>query len=411
MNLMRLRVVGLSLALIGTLLAPLYLTGVMAQDSDSPTLADELYLEINRGLIEEDAKPLARNEILDSVAETIAAELGASGQYQSVPPSLAASAGYPAWPDNSRRVLSEPLNLIGIQSPNAVAGFWTASIAGILANDQYREIGVATSAYVAVSGGTEQNVYVVVLAAQPNIIPVIINDGADTVYSQEVELYLHSELAVGYQTDEETIQRVTSVRIANSEDDLADADTLDWQANNQAVPWTLTDGFGEKSVWVEFEDSKGTTVRSEAVVEYADEAMKPTSTPDPADTPVMLNMTYGSDTFTLQISSEASSIDIQNLFFTWLDDLRTYQLSNADRLDNVNLTRFSTNQCIQVRVRGTGPAVDVPDCAAIYLEGNEFSDLGMAFWNPEFGSFKVYNGSNELGTCSNGSTRCELELR
>lgn len=403
----------LALLMLVTALVPLGTGHSHAQDDedDLPSLADQLYVELNQGLIEEEAKPLARSEALDEIAQVIADELGASGQYSSVPPALAAEFDYPAWPDNSRRIISEPFNFVGTQTPVEVAIFLKSSVAGMLAENPFREVGIATSTYVAVAGGTEQNVYALVFGSRPNVIPVVINNGADVVYDREVELHLHNELMVGYETDDNTIQRVLNVKIANSEDELDDAPSLLWDENNHAVPWQLTEGLGEKSVWVEYQDEKGVTVRYETTVELADPETRPTPTPGLAELPITLILTYGGDTLTLQVDSELPTVNLQDMYFTWLDGVRAYQLRNADNLAGVALEDFPTDACIQIRVRTQPVEVEVPDCTQIFLEANEFTELEQVFWNPEFGSFTVIDGLNELGTCDANESRCELSLR
>jgi hypothetical protein len=378
-----------------------------AQDGNA-TVADQLYVQLNQELIDKGAKPLGRDPMLDAVAEVIADELSTTGSYQSVPPAVAASLGYPAWPDNNRRVITTPFNFIGVQTPSEVASFLSGGIAATLNNSPFREMGIATSSRVAGIGGTEQAVYVIVLGARPNVIPVVINDGSSQVFSRNVVLYLHNEFMLAYRTDDETIQRVQTVRIANSEAELANAEPLAWDTNNDAVPWQLSDGYGEKSVWAEFEDAKGATARYQATVNYPDPESMPTATPDMAALPVNLIMTYGSDTLTLQIESERPTVRLQDVYFTWLDDLRLYQLENADDLFGVNLATFPSNACIQIRVRGQTSTAEVPSCEVIYLEANEFTTLDMVFWNPEFGEFKVYDGDTELGVCDAQQPRCEI---
>jgi len=69
---------------------------------------------------------------------------------------------------------------------------------------------------------------------------VSINDGETTTYEQKVQLSLSCEDNVD----------VDEMRISNSPD-FVDAD---WEAYYTPVKWTLTDGYGNKTVYVQFRD-------------------------------------------------------------------------------------------------------------------------------------------------------------
>lgn len=383
-------------------------------DGNADTLtryAEELYVNINQGLIALEERPLQRNETLDAIAQVIADELEATGSYTSVPPVLADDLGYPRWPDNGQRVISLPYNGIGIQTPAEAADYWVEAIAETLADSKFREIGIGVANYVAQAGGTVQTAYAIVLGAQPNVIPVVVNDGAAKVYSQEVELYVHNELTLSYETDATVLQRANEVRFANSEAELEQATWQLWDDLNSAVPWQLTDGFGAKEVWVELRDTKGVTVKSVANVEFADPATSPDAATLPAPSPITLVMTYGGDTFTLQVESDRPTVKLQEVYFTWFDDTRAYELENADNLADVNLAEFPTSDCIQIRVRSQQSTIAIPGCATIYLEANEFTEATQVFWGTEFETFTVLDGPRDLGFCESDAGRCEIRLR
>lgn len=374
-------------------------------------LTTQLYVEINRYFIEAEELPLGRSEVLDAVAQVIADELGETGTYRSVPPVLADEEGYPRWSDNSQRILSAPYQFIGIQNPFEVATIWQEAIIESANTGNFREMGIATSSYVAVRGGTVQNVYVVVMGAQPNVIPAVINAGEPKVYDRNVELYIRNELSLAYFTDDNTIQQADTVRIANSEDELASAPELKWEEVSFAYPWELTDGFGEKSVWVEWTDDKGFSITYEAIVEYADANAIPEPIPSVAEIPITLVLSYEGNTFTLQIETERDDVRIQEIYFTWLDGLRAYEIENADNLIDVDLEEFSPNDCIQIRTRSE-QIEPVDGCDNIFLDANEFINVSQVFWNPEeFDTFVVYDGPRELGICETSAGVCEIQLR
>ncbi len=262
------------LLLLGSLMALSVTSPVVAQDDEEGPTAEDVYVAINQLLIEQEARPLGRSELLDEIAQEIADELSNTGTFVTIPTRAADEVGYPRWPDNGQRVINQAINYIGLGTPEEFAAIWEEELPDILLTTFYREIGIGVSEYQAVRGGTVQNVYVIVLGAQPNVLPVVINDGAEVVYERDVELYIHNELSLAYETDSDVMQQAFIIRIADSEEDLDDAPELDWLDNNFAVPWQLTSGFGPKTIWVEFEDEKGFTVRSMVEVEYANPATR-----------------------------------------------------------------------------------------------------------------------------------------
>ncbi|MCI0711684.1 MAG: hypothetical protein L0154_16125 [Chloroflexi bacterium] len=376
---------------------------------DGPDDPDEFYVLLNQGLISEGQHPLARSEILNEIAQTIANEVVDNGASTSFPRELARALDYPLWPDNSQRVISTPYVRIGILSPQEVANLWDGPISANVALDGFREVGIATTSYVPVRGGNPQDVYVVVLGAQPNVIPLIINDGADVVTEQDVELYIHNEESLDYETDEDVVQRIVTVKIANSEAELADAEPLLWEDTNFGVPWELTDEFGEKSVWVELEDRKGAAVRYEATVEYADPETLD-SGDDTAEVTPALIMTYGGNSFTLQVQSPDAAVNIQDILFSWLNDTRTYELANAGSLAEVDLEAFEVGDCIQITLGTETAQSGIAGCNNIFVDNSTFTELARVFWNPEFIEFKVFDGDTELGICSTREQRCQIEL-
>ena len=382
---------------------------VPVRAQNEPDDPDEFYRLLNQGLISEGQHPLARNEILDEIAQTIANEIVEDGASSTFPRELARALNYPLWPDNSQRVISTPYVRIGILSPQEVANLWDGPISANVALDGFREAGIATTSYIPVPGGNSQDVYVIVLGAQPNVLPTIINDGADIVTDQDVELYIHNEESLDYETDEDIVQRIVTVKIANSEAELADTEPLLWEEANFGVPWELTDEFGEKSVWVELEDRKGATVRYEATVEYADpETLN--SAADSSRPSTVLVMTYGGNSFTLQVQSPEASVNLQDVRFSWLNNTRTYELANAPRLAEVDLGAFAVGDCIQIILGTEAAQSGIAGCNNIFVDNTTFTELARVFWNPEFIEFKVFDGEMELGVCSTREQRCQIEL-
>lgn len=378
-------------------------------DSD---VANQLSLNLNSRLIENGIRPLARNTTLDSIAQTIADELGATGAYTSLPRVLADELGYPRWPDGGQRVINQAFNVITPESPDFFVDMFAADIIELLESTFYREIGVGISTRVAVEGGTEQTVYTIVMGAQPNVLPVVIDNGDSTIYMRQVDLYIHNEFSLAYETESDIIVRAREIRIANSEAELEDAEWQVYEPDPSIVntPWTLSEEYGDKSVWVEFRDDTGFTVRSSASVTYADPATAPSPEVREELPRAQLVMTYGDDTFTLRVVTERSSVNLQELYFTWIDGLRAYELENAEALSDVTLEQIIPNTCIQIRLRDL-PAADTEGCDTIILEAEEFNNIDRVFWNPAFEAFAVFNGPDVLGVCDSTANECTIQIQ
>lgn len=383
-----------------------------AQSSETTFTAQDLYVAVNQSLIDADARPLGRSDTLDMIAQDIANELSTTRTYDGVPRELADEFGFPRWPDNGQRVINEAVNYIGIESPDFFAETEQETFIDILQNTFYREMGVAVASYQAVAAGTVQNVYVVVMGARPNVLPVVINDGAETVYSRDVDLYIHNEFSLAYETEPDIIQRALRFRIANSEAGLDDAQPIEWENNNYALDWQLTEDFGEKEVWVEFEDEKGVRVRSSTTVEFADPATAPTPEPSPEPEDTTLNMTYRDDTFTLVLDSNRPTARLQEVFFQWeIDGLsRAYEIENPDGFQEVNLEAFSTDDCLQIRWVGLQSIQPVEGCTTVFLEAQRFTEIEDVFWNTRVATFEVWDGPNLLGTCEIAAGSCSVAL-
>lgn len=120
-----------------------------------------------------------------------------------------------------------------------------------------REMGIGIAA---VTGGN--TAYVVNFGAQPNVLPIFINDGATETSSPEVQLTLTSE-EVTPNGDGDAIGRPVQVQIANSPD-FAGAT---WQPFATKIHWTLASSSGVQTVYVKYRDAKGrTTIASTSIL-------------------------------------------------------------------------------------------------------------------------------------------------
>lgn len=114
----------------------------------------------------------------------------------------------------------------------------------------YREVGIGIAP--SSLGGY---IYIVVFGAQPNVLPIFINDTATETKSTDVALRLNDELVQPNGDGASNIGHPVEVQISNSSD-FANAK---WQPHVSKIAWTLTPGAGTKTVYVKYRDAKGRT--------------------------------------------------------------------------------------------------------------------------------------------------------
>ncbi|MEZ4671963.1 MAG: CAP domain-containing protein [Anaerolineae bacterium] len=122
----------------------------------------------------------------------------------------------------------------------------------------YREVGIATRK----SDTNDRYYYVLVFGAQPGVLPVIITDRiarnviADNVTSPDVILYINDENS-HRNGDDDFLGGVQNMRISESPDeqDCPTGISPDWSGYRNAVLWTLSEGYGPKTIYVQLCDS------------------------------------------------------------------------------------------------------------------------------------------------------------
>jgi hypothetical protein len=153
----------------------------------------------------------------------------------------------------------------------------------------YREIGLAYT----YNSATQRYTYVIVVASQPNVLPVMIttedepNVIAQSVTSSDVTIRIQNEYShiKGDQVNDQAyIGRVTEVRLSNLPGEQpcpanADDSNPDWQPYRLRIDWTLSSDFGSKVVYVQMCDAAGRTTTSQVSVAYANPAEGQTATP------------------------------------------------------------------------------------------------------------------------------------
>ncbi len=143
----------------------------------------------------------------------------------------------------------------------------------------YREIGIAYE----FNEATERHFYVIVFAAEPNVLPVIVAERgqvariADVVEEQEVILYIHDERINRFGAGETVIGAIERMFISEmgGELDCNDPDNPEWLPYEIEFLWMLTSGSGTKTINVQLCDDFGRSVISTTQVEFIDPSTLP----------------------------------------------------------------------------------------------------------------------------------------
>jgi hypothetical protein len=252
---------------------------VLAQDEPSqvsdPEQMEETYLaEFNRILRDEiGTRALARNDILDDIAQKTAEALGCTNEpvefdiNQDV-----MDAGYKTYPgDNSTRTTRIPLlPIVNFRPIEEMATFYTEDIFETIDQDgrYYREIGVGVAPCIVdlgdeAVGSTPQYSMFIILGSQPDVIPVVVGNGTDQITVDAVPVTVPVSI---HQENSRQIEgifgRAATVRL--SAEPLTDSNAA--QAYEPLVQWELTE-CGPNTIYYELTDEAGLTLSGETAVE------------------------------------------------------------------------------------------------------------------------------------------------
>ncbi len=231
---------------------------VAAQDDP----ATRFHRLINAARLEEGLPPLGWSRLLTQAAQQHADDMathalgGREGSDGSTPRQRIRQAGYQAWHDG---LLVNEFVWLGLGGAENAMGWlrghpeqWEMFV-----SDEYRELGIG---YATDNGGV--NYFVVDFGSRPGVLPVFINDGAESTDSPVVAVRLTNELAVPM-GEGSRMGRAIDVRLS----DTLDFAGAEWQPWEVLVPWTLGSlEPGPYAVYVEFRDGAGRTTRSEATI-------------------------------------------------------------------------------------------------------------------------------------------------
>ncbi len=119
-------------------------------------------------------------------------------------------------------------------------------------NGNYREIGVGHA-----TGGSWGNYWTMDLGAQPNVLPVFINNDADETGSYQVNITLTEENVSSWGS----LGSITGVQISEDPDFTGAA----WQPWAQTIAFDLIRGNGPKTVYVKYTDGSNEVVAADTI--------------------------------------------------------------------------------------------------------------------------------------------------
>lgn len=233
-----------------------------------------LYELISQARLYEGLAPLGRSTLLSQAAQRHADDLvvlgkvtheGSDGSsYQQ----RIRDTRYHAWEDG---LLVNEVIWAGLGSAeDALVWLHSNPSWQVLTDPRYREVGIG---YADDNG---VHYFVITLGSRPGVLPIFINDGAETTDTTQVALRLTNEDAVPI-GDGNWMGRAIEVRISNQ----PDFEGLPWIPWEPLLPWVLADDQpGEYAVYVEFRDGANRTVVSQDTIRLvAPGEAPPTPTP------------------------------------------------------------------------------------------------------------------------------------
>jgi hypothetical protein len=166
------------------------------------------------------------------------------------------TAGYARWP--SVRAWGESIYAGQTDFAEALGFFLNDEVQRrALLNPKFREIGIG------IGKDSLRTYWTVTLGAQPNLLPVFINDDAPVTNNRQVAVQLTQEEAVP-NGEGNAIGRVVEIRISDKPDFAGAA----WQPWEALVPFTLDRRTGTKTVYVQMRDGAGRTTIGSDTIEY-----------------------------------------------------------------------------------------------------------------------------------------------
>ncbi|RMF31589.1 MAG: CAP domain-containing protein, partial [Chloroflexi bacterium] len=250
------------MVVLGSLLAAALLARpVQAQDPITTLLG-----MINQARVSQGLPPYALNEALTRAAQRHAEDMAThnfvdhTGSDGSSAVSRILEAGYGVYTFGP--VVGENI-YGGVGGPDVPFTWWMNSSvhrANIL-HEKYREIGIGVAV-----GSNGWTYWTLTFGAQPNVLPVFINDGAGITDSPQVTLTLTEE-KIAPQGDGLAIGQPSQMR-ASTQPDFPNAEWQPWAAR---TPFTLEPVAGPQTVYVQLMDPQGRTSLTWATITLTEE--------------------------------------------------------------------------------------------------------------------------------------------
>jgi uncharacterized protein YkwD len=260
------------------------LAGVPCVTAQTDPVADMLN-RVNRTRLAQGLTPYKLNDALTAAAERHSRDMANTGRVdhvgsdQSFYRERILQAGYGQW--GFAPIVSE--NIYGGTGDAGIAFDWWMSAdnqRGLILSSRYREIGIAVQ-----EGANGWMYWTVTFGAQPNVLPIFINDGATQVDKPSVLVTLTNENAVPAGEGQTTMGQALQVRLAH-DNQLSGAEWQPWQAR---IPFELLPQ-SEQQVYVQYRDAQGrvalawVSVTLTNVPPTSSPTSEPTNTPTPAAT-------------------------------------------------------------------------------------------------------------------------------
>jgi hypothetical protein len=232
--------------------------------------------------------PLAWNPLLDKAAQRHSDDMAGKGFVDetgsdgSSPRQRIEATGYAAWP--RQRIWAESL-YAGQGTFDEALGFFLSDDGQrrVMLSPKLREVGIG------IAKDNLRTYWTLTFGAQPNLLPIFINDDAPVTNERQVAVILTQEEAVP-EGDVNAIGQVVEVRLS----DRPDFAGAEWQPWERLVPFTLDRQPGKQTVYVEMRDGAGRTTIASDSIEYdpnARDVVRPVSpgeviaSPEPIEAP------------------------------------------------------------------------------------------------------------------------------
>ncbi len=241
--------------------------------------AGEFYRLISQTRLNEGLPPFSRSTLLTQAAQRHADDMAANGfigqvgsdgsMYQQ----RIREANYHAWKDG---LLVNESIWAGLGSEQNALGWFREQPDrwAMFVDPRYREVGIG---YARDQQGI--NYFVLDFGSRPGVLPIFINDGAETTSSPQVAVRLTNEMAQPA-GDGNRMGKAIEVRLSHTLD-FSSATAQPWE---ELIPWTLSANTpGDYVVYVEFSDGAGRTAVSEGTIRLTSDGESLPSTPVPVE--------------------------------------------------------------------------------------------------------------------------------